>query len=78
MNNSRFSSILTIKTSGLLEAYMQLVGAPLKDALLTVYHSRLYKALEREETKLWHHSPLLLLDCMMNELQTGVLEFPDE
>ena len=78
MDNAHFSSILEIKVSGLLEVYMQLTGATLKDALATIYHSRLYKALECEETKLWHHSPLLLLDCIMNELKTGVLEFPDE
>ena len=78
MDNTRFPSILAIKISGLIEAYMQLVDATLKDALLTVYHSRLYKALECEETKLWHHSPLLLLDCIMSELKTGILEFPDE
>ena len=78
MDNSRFSSILELKVSGLLDAYMQSCGASLKDALATIYHSRLYKVLECEETKLWHHSPMLLLDCMMSELKTGVLEFPDE
>ena len=78
MDNARFSSILNMKVSGLLDVYMQSRGASLKDALVTIYHSRLYKVLECEETKLWHHSPMLLLDCMMSELKTGVLEFPDE
>lgn len=78
MDKIKFPAILEIKISGLVEAYMQSSGATLQEALATVYHSRLYQALEREETKLWHHSPLLLFDCMTGELSTGVLEFPDE
>ncbi len=78
MDDARFAAILEIKVSGLVEAYMRLDGVTLKDALVAVYHSGLYKILEREETKLWHHSPALLRDCMMNELNTGHLEFPDE
>jgi len=68
-------TIARLKTHKLAD---QIVFATLKDALAKVYHSRLYKSLECEETKLWHHSPMLLLDCMMSELETGVLEFPDE
>ena len=78
MDKIKFPAIFEIKISGLVEAYMQSSSATLKEALAIVYHSRLYTALEREETKLWHHSPLLLLDCMTNELKTGVLESPDE
>ncbi|MPM56105.1 hypothetical protein SDC9_102904 [bioreactor metagenome] len=29
----------------------------IKEALLNFYHSRAYRLLEREETKLWHNSP---------------------
>ena len=78
MDDKRYSSILEIKVSGLVEAYMKSAGATLKDALDTVYHSKLYQVLEREETKMWHHSPALLLDCMLQELDTGCLGVPDE
>lgn len=78
MNKPHFPAILEIKVSGLVEAYMQTSGADLNQALQTVYHSQVYQALEQEETKLWHHSPLLLLDCLISELKTGTTAFPDE
>ncbi len=78
MDDRRFSAILEIKAAGLVEKYMQSRHVTLKDAIHTVYHSHLYQVLEREETKMWHHSPALLLDCMLHELETGSLEFPDE
>lgn len=78
MDERRFSAILEIKVSGLVEAYMDSTKASLEDALKTIYGSKLYKTLEREETKVWHFSSALLLDCMMQELETGVLRFPDE
>ena len=78
MDRDHFASILTIKVAGVANAYMLSTGAACKEALESVYHSRTYEALEREETKLWHHSPLLLLDCLTNELNTNQLEFPDE
>jgi len=70
--------ILELKTAGLVEAWIDFSNMPLQDSLYKVYNSKVYKALEREETKLWHHSPLLLLDCLKREMETGAPEFPDE
>lgn len=78
MTAERFASILEIKVSGLVEVLMQSKRLDLDQALLSVYRSKLYAALEREETKLWHHSPLLLLDCLESEFRIGKPEFPDE
>ncbi len=78
MNTDRFSLILSIKVSGLVEALMDKAGLGLNDALLRVYHSQLYRTLECEESKMWHHSPLLLLDCLESEFKTGHPEYPDE
>ena len=78
MTPERFASILEIKASGLVEALMQKAGLTLEDALLRVYGSKLYETLEREESKLWHHGPLLLLDCLESEFRTGKPEYPDE
>jgi len=78
MTDSRFEMILELKTAGLVEELIKHTGMTLKDSLHKVYNSQVYKTLEREETKLWHHSPLLLLDCLSKELETGLAEFPDE
>jgi len=78
MNAERFALILSVKVTGLVEALIGETGAELSDALQTVYESRLYRTLEDEESKMWHHSPLLLLDCLESELKTGKPEYPDE
>lgn len=78
MTTERFSAILELKVSGLIEAMMQESGMTLDETLACVYHSQVYRTLEREETKMWHHSPQLLLDCLKTELQTGTPEYPDE
>jgi len=78
MNRTKFPMILTIKVAGLIDAYMKNQDVSLEQAIEIVYHSRLYKVLATEQTKMWHHSPELLLDCLQKELQTGRLELPDE
>ena len=78
MSTDRFSLILSIKVSGLMEALMEKTGLGLDDALLRVYQSKLYRTLADEESKMWHHSPLLLLDCLQSEIKTGNPEYPDE
>ena len=78
MPNERFALILQMKVSGLLEAFMQETKLPLKQALHVVYHSKCYEALAEEGTKLWHQSPLFLLDTFLAEMKFGHLEWPDE
>lgn len=64
MTADRFSLILCLKVSGLVEAWMEKAGVGLSDALQAVYESKLYRTLGDEESKMWHHSPLLILDCL--------------
>lgn len=37
-------------------------GGDLLDAIRTFYKSNTYKALEQEETKLWHYGPVALYE----------------
>jgi len=78
VNSDRFSLILSIKVSGLIDALMEKTGLGLDDALRRVYQSELYRTLADEGSKMWHHSPLLLLDCLESEFKTGHPEYPDE
>lgn len=78
MNNERYDALLALKAAGLVEEYMARCGATLNEALSAVYHSALYKVLSREESKIWHFSPALLTDCLVNEQEKGFLELPDE
>jgi len=78
MTEEKFEMFLSIKVASLIETYMEKQETTLRKGIDTVYHSKLYSVLANEKTKLWHHSPNLLLDCLLHELKTGKLEFPDE
>ena len=42
------------------------------------YDSKVFECLEREETKLWHLSPLTLFNMFDEEQKTGSFVFPEE
>ncbi|MCK9170012.1 MAG: hypothetical protein M0P01_06315 [Treponema sp.] len=48
------------------------------DAVTSLYTSKLYTDLEREQTKLWHLSPLRLADLWHEEQITGTITYPEE
>ena len=41
------------------------------------YDSKIFECLEREETKLWHLSPLMLFHLYDEEVTTGSITFPE-
>ena len=43
-----------------------------------LYASRVYSLLEREDTKLWHLSPLTLFNMFDEETRNGTITFPEE
>lgn len=47
------------------------------EALNAFYKSQTYAMLEREETKVWHYSPLTLYHVWKSE-QSGNIEWPEE
>ena len=42
------------------------------------YNSKVFECLEREDTKLWHLSPLTLFNMFDEEQKTGSFVFPEE
>lgn len=42
------------------------------------YESKVFECLEREDTKLWHLSPLTLFNMFDEEQKTGSFTFPEE
>ena len=42
------------------------------------YESKVFECLEREDTKLWHLSPLTLFNMFDEEQKTGSFIFPEE
>lgn len=47
-------------------------------ALNAFYRSEVYNLLSREETKLWHYSPMVLYTMWRHERETGEVVFPEE
>jgi hypothetical protein len=47
-------------------------------AVSTFYRSETYALLEREETKVWHYSPLTIYNIWKTEKETGQIELPEE
>ncbi|MDR0950011.1 MAG: hypothetical protein LBM69_10925 [Lachnospiraceae bacterium] len=48
------------------------------EAFLLLYSSKFYAQLAREETKLWHLSVPMLYEMLKEELETGVMTYPEE
>jgi hypothetical protein len=77
MNKIQFDNILPLKVQPLIGLLIKQQNLPFVEALHYLYSSHLYELLEREETKVWYYSPLMLLELLVEEKQTGHLELPD-
>ncbi|MHB9291208.1 hypothetical protein Holit_00280 [Hollandina sp. SP2] len=49
-----------------------------EEAFRLLYSSFLYRKLEIESTKLWHLSACALCELLNEELETGLITFPEE
>ena len=49
----------------------------LNDATEYIYHSKLYKMLEDEETKLWYYSDFYLTNFLIEEYDTGSFDLSE-
>ena len=48
------------------------------EAIKAFYHSKTYELLEKEETKVWHYSPLTIYHIWNTEQETGEIMWPEE
>jgi hypothetical protein len=78
MDTDKFAGILKMIVPSIVARYMKERSASWDVAIERLYNSKLYKAVEDESTVLWHLSPLLLCDLLIEELETGTLTFPEE
>jgi hypothetical protein len=72
------SPVIAMITPGILRLLVDSRGLSLENAAETLYNSRLYKAVEDEETKLWRLGYPILYDLLEEELTTGEITFPEE
>jgi hypothetical protein len=72
------SPVIAMITPGIINLLMENRGLNVEDASNILYNSRLYKALEDEETKVWRLGYPLLYDLIEEELNTGKITYPEE
>jgi len=77
MDKKQFDAILPLKVQSVLSLLMEQREMALIEALRYLYSSQLYQFLEKEETKVWYYSPLLLFDLIEKEKTSGHLKLPD-
>ena len=66
-----FEIVLQTISSGLVGKIMTDKGLDENAAIESLYSSKLYAMLEKENTKLWHYSVPMLYDLFNEELATG-------
>ena len=77
--DEKFNAILSV---ALIPQIVDLIvkNCPLDDvsALNAFYSSKTYELLSKEETKIWHFSPLTIYSIWEEEQKTGELILPEE
>ena len=77
--DAQFSSILSI---ALIPATVDLIvereGLDDISAMNEFYKSRVYELLSKEETKMWHYSPLTIYTMWKQEKETSEIIFPED
>jgi hypothetical protein len=77
MDKNLFNALFPLKIQSLLEELRRHHSLSLPEALRFLYTSHTYALLEKEETKLWHYSPRMLVEMLFHEKETGEVYFPD-
>ena len=72
-----FNALFPLKIQSLLEELRKQQKFSLHEALRFLYTSQTYALLEKEDTKLWHYSPRMLVEMLRHEKETGKIYFPD-
>lgn len=79
MNGEKFSALLGI---AIVPQVVDIIVREEKlsdiEAVQAFYRSETYALLEREETKIWHYSPLTIYNIWKTEKETGKIELPEE
>ena len=76
MNERSYETLLYSITANVISKIMELNGWQEDEAMERFTKSKLYSYLEKEETKVWQYSTLMLAQ-LFNEERTGILSLPE-
>ena len=78
MSKEKFSALIGLIVPRVIHLIMKNYPYDEVPAAREFYRSGVYALLEREETGLWHFSPLILFQMFDEEKKTGTFSFPEE
>lgn len=77
MGQEKFNAIMPVISTDLIALIAQKQNISEEEAIKRLYASKLYAALEQEETKVWQYSTQMLYSLYEQEQSTGTIHFPD-
>ena len=77
MSQEQFAAMMPYISADLVAMIAEKKGISHEEAIKKLYASKLYAALEKEETKVWQYSTQMLYSLFEQEEQTGMIRFPD-
>ena len=77
--DEKFNSVLSITiVPQTISLIAEKEGIDEMKAMDEFYRSETYSLLSKEETKMWHYSPMTIYTMWKNEKVTGQILFPEE
>ncbi len=77
MGQEQFAAIMPYISADLVALIAEKQNIEAEEAIIKLYGSKLYAALEKEETKVWQYSTPMLYSLFEQEMLSGNIEFPD-
>lgn len=77
MGQEQFNAIMPVISADIVKMIAEKRSVSEKDAIKLLYASKLYAALEKEETKVWQYSTPMLYSLLEQEWDSGTIRYPD-
>ncbi len=77
MGQNEFNAIMPYISADLVAMISEKQNISNEEAIKKLYASKLYAALENEDTKVWQYSTPMLYSLFEQEEKTGEIHFPD-
>ena len=77
MGQEQFIAMMPYISTDLASLIAEKQNITEEEAIKKLYSSKLYAALEKEETKVWQYSTQMLYSLLEREEKTGHIQFPD-
>ncbi len=77
MRQEQFIAMLPYISADLVSLIAEKQNITEENAIKKLYSSKLYAALEKEETKVWQYSTQMLYSLFVQEEKNGDIQFPD-